>query len=138
MKNISFRSILLTVTITFILISAIGNIVESTPGPSKKPSRQQLDFNIWSPIPTSLKPSVTGESTVTALDSTLRLLSINEDIGTLDGDPFEKSVSEYTCSTCSTDCSESDNEKSSDESDSELNVSSGSSERYNCHCDFSV
>ncbi len=88
MKNISFRSIFLTVTITFILISAIGNIVESTPGPSKKPGRQQLDFNIWSPIPTPLKPSVTGESTVTALDSTLRLLSINEDIGTLDWDPF--------------------------------------------------
>ena len=122
-------------TITFILISVIRHIGESTPGPRKKPSRQQLDFNLYSPICTSLNPFTTDESTVTAHDSSLRLFSINEDIGTLDGDPFEKSVSEYTRSTYS---SETDSEKSCDDSDSESNASISSSERYNCHCAFWV
>eukprot|EP00112_Aurelia_sp_Birch-Aquarium-sp1_P004309 Seg1487.4 transcript_id=Seg1487.4/GoldUCD/mRNA.D3Y31 product="hypothetical protein" protein_id=Seg1487.4/GoldUCD/D3Y31 len=74
----------------------------STPAASKKRRRQLLAF---SPIEVdedkdiaekdqALEADNGEELTVTALDSTLRLLSINTEIGTLIGDPFNDSESD--------------------------------------------
>lgn len=94
----------------------------------KKTRKQKLDFGTLSPLE-QLSSHIPGTS---ALDSTFRFLSLNEDIGAKDGDPYDSE----TVSNGSSDYTDSDSETSTDAtSDTENEHTSGddtsaSSSRY--------